>query len=188
MEPGTRSMMGAESEAVYLREIARADIPLISIWRRDREVADLLGGTFRYTNEEVDGDWFEAYMRSRDRNVRLGVVLESTRELVGVAYILSIDWVNRSAEYGSFIGAKEHWGKGCGTAAEMLTLRHAFQDLNLHRMFATALAHNERALHMHEKNGFVREGVMKGAAFKNGEYRDVVMLGMTREDFLRLHG
>ena len=180
--------MAEQHEAIYLREITETDLPLINEWRRDRDIADSLGGTFRFSNLESDAEWFAAYGRSRDRNVRLAVVLRETDELIGVAYILGIDWVNRSAEYGSFIGAKEQQGKGYGTAAERMALEHAFMDLNLHRMYCTALADNARALHMHEKNGFRREGVMRDTAFKNGVYKDVVILGMTRQDFLDLHG
>lgn len=180
--------MAEEHEDIYLREITGTDVPLINKWRRDREIADSLGGTFRFSNVESDTEWFAAYGRSRDRNVRLGIVLRESDQLIGVAYILGIDWVNRSAEYGSFIGAKEHQGKGYGSAAQRMALEHAFMDLNLHRMYCTALADNARALHMHEKNGFKREGLMPDAAFKNGSYKDVVLLGMSREDFVDLHG
>lgn len=180
--------MAEQHDEIYLREITESDVHVINGWRSDRDIADSLGGTFRFSNLESDLEWFSAYCRSRDRNVRLGIVLRETDELIGVAYILGIDWVNRSAEYGSFIGAKEHQGKGYGTAAERMALEHAFMDLNLHRMYCTALADNARALHMDEKNGFKREGVMKDAAFKNGAYKDVVILGMTRQDFIDLHG
>lgn len=180
--------MVEQHESIYLREITGSDIPLINEWRRDRDIVDLLGGAFRYSNVESDTEWFAAYCRARDRNVRLGIVLRESNELIGVAYLLGIDWTARSAELGLFIGSKVHQGKGFGSAAEQMTLLHAFSDLNLHRVYCTALADNGRALHVHEKSGFVREGEMREAVYKNGAYRNLVLFGIVREDYTRLDG
>lgn len=171
---------------IRLRELSGTDVTMVNRWRADRQIADLLVGTFRHVNYETDAAWFDSYMQDRDHSVRLGIVLDATDELIGVCYILSIDWISRSAEFGIFIGDSAQWGKGYGTAAARLCLEHAFMDLNLHRLSLGALSGNGRAIHTYEKCGFAHEGMMPGATYKNGEYRDVVLMGLVREDFIVL--
>lgn len=177
--------MSDTQQAVCLREICREDVPLINEWRRDREMADYLLGTFRHVNEETDQRWFDNYMASRDRNVRLGILLEETQQLIGVVYILNIDWISRSAELGIFIGDRAEWNKGHGTTAVRLAMEHAFNDLNLNRLSTMVIRENSRSAHILMKNGMQEEGVARQAVFKNGEFKDCVHLGLLREDFLR---
>jgi RimJ/RimL family protein N-acetyltransferase len=169
-------------DEIFLREIERGDLPTINAWRADQALVGLLGGAFRYVGPEIDGKWFDAYLGSRASNVRLAVCLRSTRELVGVTYLLGIDWLSRSAEFSIQIGAESARGRGIGETATRLTLEHAFGDLNLNRLSLTVLASNARAIALYEKVGFRAEGLLRQAAFKGGHYLDVVPMGMLAAD------
>ncbi|HZZ04017.1 GNAT family protein [Paraburkholderia sp.] len=170
------------NNTTFLREIERGDLATINAWRADQALVSLLGGAFRHVGPEIDGKWFDSYLSSRANNVRLAVCLTSTRELVGVTYLLGIDWVNRCAEFSIQIGAESARGRGVGEAATRLTLEHAFSDLNLHRVSLTVLASNARAIALYEKVGFRAEGLMRQAAFKGGHYFDVIPMAMLTAD------
>jgi len=159
---------------IFLRELERSDLAAINTWRADRELVGLLGGPFRHVGREIDEKWFEGYLEARANNVRLAICLAQTREIVGVAYLLGIDWLSRSAEFSIQIGAESARGRGIGETATRLTLAHAFDDLNLRRIHLTALASNTRAIGLYEKTGFRAEGLLREAAFKNGRYVDVI--------------
>jgi len=174
--------------SVRLRELTALDVPIVNAWRQDREITDNLVGAFRYCNLEADEEWFGRYMRARDCNVRLGIVLTEEERLIGVTYLLGIDWIHRTAELGTLIGDKTLWGKGYGSMAERMSLEHAFMDLNLNRVFARIISSNVRAMKAAEKGGFVKEGIQRQHVFKNGRYEDLVMMGITRAEFLSLHG
>ncbi|MGF6957513.1 GNAT family N-acetyltransferase [Paraburkholderia youngii] len=167
---------------IFLREIERGDLPTINAWRADKALVGLLGGTFRYVGPEIDGKWFDSYLSSRAGNVRLAVCLAATRELVGVTYLLGIDWVNRCAEFSIQIGVESARGHGIGEAATRLTLEHAFGDLNLNRISLTVLASNDRAIALYEKVGFRAEGLLRQAVFKDGRYLDVVPMALLAAD------
>lgn len=171
------------TEPVYLREIRREDVPIINTWRQDREVTESLLGTFRYVNEETDHEWFDSYCATRHRNVRLAIIERESDRMIGVVYLLKIDWISRVAELGIFIGDKDEWGKGYGTRAVELALRHAFYDLNLHRVYTMVLADNEKSPKIFAKYGMVKEGVARQAVYKNGEYKDCHYMGLLRADF-----
>ncbi len=103
--------------------------------------------------------------------------------LVGNCGLFGIEWNNRAAEFGIFIGDKSVWGKGYGTDAARLVLRHGFETLNLNRIFLRVYEDNPRAMHTYEKAGFVPEGRMRQAVYRNGEYKDVLLMSTLRSEW-----
>lgn len=93
-------------DGIFLRELERGDLSTINAWRADRSLVSLLGGNFRHVGREIDDKWFDAYLGSRANNVRLAVCIASSGALIGVTYLLGIDWLNRSAEFSIQIGAE----------------------------------------------------------------------------------
>jgi diamine N-acetyltransferase len=166
-----------------LRDLKRSDLPTLNRWRNDRAVTDHLGGNHRFVSEEVDGQWFDNYLKSRNNNVRLAICDAHSEELAGVVYLLDIDWINRSAEFAIQIGAAERRGGGLGTWATAEMLQHGFRDLNLHRIHLTVLEQNKSAIHLYEKAGFVLEGRLRQAAFKNGRYADLLVMSLLADEF-----
>ena len=86
------------------------------------------------------------------------IVLDNGDE-IGTTYLRNIDYTNRKAEFGIFIGEKAALGKGYGTEAVKLTCDYAFNELNLHKVFLRVIQHNKTAIKAYEKNGFREEGV-----------------------------
>ncbi|WP_280952316.1 GNAT family N-acetyltransferase [Pleomorphomonas carboxyditropha] len=66
-------------------------------------------------------------------------------------------------------------GKGLGKALLDVTIAAA-ERLDFHRIELTAFSDNRRAIALYETRGFVREGMMRGAALFGREYRDVVLM------------
>ena len=73
-------------------------------------------------------------------------------------------------------------GRGYGTQAQRLLVRYLFSHTQVNRIEAgteiTNLA-EQRAL---EKAGFTREGVLRGACFRAGMWRDMVSYSILRTD------
>jgi len=168
---------------VTLRELERTDLTAVNAWRADYSLVELLGGNFRHVGSEVDGRWFDAYLAARTNNVRLAICLKETGEIVGVVYLTSIDWLNRSAEFSIQIGARSARGRGIGESATRQMLRHAFLDLNLRRISLTVLLSNKRALRLYERVGFKAEGLFRQALFKDGAYLDVASMALLSDEF-----
>lgn len=171
------------SEQVYLREISKDDVGIINSWRSNRQLIESLGAGFRYINKSVDEAWFESYLNNRSSNVRLAVCDQSTGNIVGVVYLLGIDWVNRSCEFSIMIGNSNDRGKGVGKYATNQALLHAFEDLNLNRITLTVLESNERALSLYKKSGFKIEGILRDSVYKSGRYHNMVTMALLKSDF-----
>ena len=93
----------------------------------------------------------------------------------------------RVFDYGIGIG-REHRRKGYGTEALELLFSFYFLELGYQKVETGVYAFNEPSLLFHESFGFVVEGRRRRAVFTRGDYHDVVLFGMTREEFTTQHG
>ena len=168
---------------IHLRELARSDLAAVNRWRQDRALTDGLGAPHRYIGPEVDEVWFDAYLDRRGTDIRCAICRDGQAEPIGVVSLTGIDPVHRHAELHILLGDRDAQGQGLGTAAIAAMLRHGFFDLNLHRIFLFVLATNQAALHVYEKAGFTREGLLREAAYKNGEYQDLILMAVLRSEF-----
>ena len=88
----------------------------------------------------------------------------------------------QNAYLGYFMGAS-FTGKGYGTEALQLMLRHAFKDLKLHRVEANIQPGNVASIAMVQRAGFVREGYSKRYLKICGKWRDHERWAMIAEDW-----
>ncbi len=166
-----------------LRELESKDLPIINGWRNDPEVISLLGAPFRYINLATEKEWFEGYMKKRGNSVRCAICEEENDEILGLISLMSIDRLNQSGQLHIMIGDAKNRGRGLGTFAIKSMLHHAFYNMNLHRVELLVISSNAGAIRLYEKLGFVREGVMRKARFKNGVFEDMLMYSMLRDEF-----
>ncbi len=110
-------------------------------------------------------------------------ILDETGRFIGVVRLWRLSDRNRSAMLTIFIGERSHWGRGYGSDALRLTLREAFGPLDLHRVELHVFDFNERAIRSYEKVGFVREGVRRQALRRGTRFHDILVMGITREEF-----
>jgi [ribosomal protein S5]-alanine N-acetyltransferase len=61
---------------------------------------------------------------------------------------------------------------------------YAFLNLPFSRLQAGVLAWNPPSMRVLEKLGFVREGVLKHSAYKDGQLIDRAMYALTQEEYL----
>jgi RimJ/RimL family protein N-acetyltransferase len=172
----------------YLREITREDIPLINKWHNDKELIDNLSSVFRYVNIETDEEWFDNYQKKRNFENRLAICMKEKNKLVGVVYIKEIDWINRNALYGGIIlGDKGYHFKGIGTEVTREIIKHVFENLNLSRFYGYWLEYNKESLAMGKKCGFIEEGNLRNAIYKNGKYHNLIIMSILREEYDKIN-
>ncbi len=96
-------------------------------------------------------------------------------DLVGRCGVTRVDWKNRLGELAIMIGTP-YRGRGYGTEAMGILCDFCFREMNLHRLKVSVFAFNEPAIRCYEANGFVREGLLREELWRDGAYRDVVIL------------
>jgi ribosomal-protein-alanine N-acetyltransferase len=76
----------------------------------------------------------------------------------------------------------EFRGSGRGTAAQRQLVAYLFAHTIVHRIQATTEVDNAAERGCLEGVGFQLEGVMRGAVFRDGRWRDLVLYSCLRED------
>jgi RimJ/RimL family protein N-acetyltransferase len=172
-----------DGETIYLRPLERDDVDLFWHWFADREVVKYSMGILIFPYSKADTqEWLEQTIHDK-RVLSLGIVEKATDHLIGYAGITSISTINRAGEYYLFIGDKQSWGKGYGTAATRMIVNYGFLSLNLNRIMLTVFASNMGALKVYTKAGFKEEGIMRQACYREGAYHDSVIMSILRPEW-----
>jgi ribosomal-protein-alanine N-acetyltransferase len=133
-----------------------------------------------WTAEDAEG-WFR-----QTAGDPLAWVIDVGGRAIGTVRLHSHSEADRHARLSIGIFDAGCWGRGYGTAAIRLVLRHAFESMGLHRVDLRVLEYNERAIAAYTKCGFRREGVERESALVAGEWHSDVMMGILEHEYREL--
>ena len=150
-------------------------------WLNDPEITQYLM-RFRPLTREMEEEWYNN-LKSREDKIIFSILLNEDNQLIGNCGIEDLNWIDRTAICGVFIGDKEKQGKGYGTEALHLLVDYAFNTLNLNRIELLVYDFNDRAIRCYQKVGFIEEGRKRQAVFKNGKYYNVIFMSILREEW-----
>lgn len=153
-----------------LRQFQASDAPHIAALANERDIWINLRDRFPHPYELAHGEAFVARAAAQDPPTSLAICVDE-RAVGGVGLILGQDIERVSAEIGYWLG-KPYWGRGIMSAALSASTQYAVQQFGLTRVFAIPFVDNIGSIRVLEKAGYVREGLMKQSAIKNGVVRD----------------
>lgn len=110
-----------------------------------------------------------------------GIARNAGDAVIGTATLHHMDAPNRRAEIG-FAVARDQWGRGYATEAVARLIRHAFDDLGMHRLEADPDPRNAASIRVLEKLGFKYEGLLRERYFHDGEPQDAAYYGLLRQE------
>ncbi|EAC6619534.1 spermidine N1-acetyltransferase [Listeria monocytogenes] len=102
-------------------------------------------------------------------------ILELDGQMVGLVELMEIDYIHRRAEFQIIIDPKFQ-GHGYAISATKLAMKYAFHVLNMHKLYLVVDKVNEKAIHVYEKVGFIREGELIDEFFVDGTYHDAIRM------------
>lgn len=119
-------------------------------WRNDREVFEpTIGGFFGDITPEKELQWIITVLARRDER---RFAIEADGKYVGNIYLTEITPVQ--ALTGLFIGNKEYWNKGVGSAALSLLVDYAFGVLKCKSVYCYIKKQNIASVKTHQKIGY----------------------------------
>ncbi|KKS75406.1 MAG: GCN5-related N-acetyltransferase [Candidatus Azambacteria bacterium GW2011_GWA2_42_9] len=167
---------------VILRPLDKeTDLEACQRWINDPEVRQYLK-RFLPTSKQTESEWLDSLGKKTDDIVLAIETLDG--KFIGTMGLHKIDWKDRTAITGALIGDKTYWGKGYGTDAKMVLLDYAFNQLGLRKICSSVLAFNKRSLRYNLHCGYKVEGIQKKQIFRDGKYRDKLLLAVFQEDWL----
>ena len=179
--------MFLEGRHVYLRPVQLSDLPYFVRWFNDQEVTHFLGRQFPMS-EMQEKAWIEGLAKRSDI-VLVIVVKGKTPKFdrpIGTMGLHNIDLHNGVATSGAAIGEKDTWGNGYGSEAKMLLLQHAFNRLNLRKVYSRVLAFNGRSRAYSEKCGYKLEATHVDRHVRDGQLIDELVLVVDAEEWREL--
>ena len=173
-----------KGERVKLAPLKREYIEKFLEWLNDSEITQYLM-RYRPLTRDMEEEWFNN-LKTEENTIIFSILLTENKDkdlLIGNCGIQDINWKDRTAVCGVFIGDKKNQGKGYGTEALRLLVKYGFNTLNLNRIELNVDDFNIRAIKCYKKVGFVEEGRKRQAVFKNGQYNDVIYMSILQMDW-----
>jgi RimJ/RimL family protein N-acetyltransferase len=169
---------------VELRALEPDDAAVIASWHNDPFIRDqILSFRFpvshvmetRFIERAINGDGITQCVA--------GIVDLSDKSFCGLVYLRDIDWISRHAAFGMMVGRRERQQRGIGRRALHLMLRHAFDVLNLERIYLYVVDYNFPARKLYETSGFALEGKLRQHVALEGKRYDLLVMGILRDEF-----
>lgn len=173
--PRAVSNVSPSDGVVSLEPIQQRDLERLFVWLNDARAAKL-DLPHRPLDCIAFRDWLDRLPRETSQ-ILFAIRAAGKPEMIGFVLFKNFQPVYQTAELGVRIGAETDRGKGHGTRAVRLAMDYAWKVLNLHRIGLQVLAHNERAIASYLRAGFAKEGLLREAAFIDGQWRDMVVMG-----------
>ncbi|MBC8508583.1 MAG: GNAT family N-acetyltransferase [Anaerolineales bacterium] len=170
-------------EIIILRPLFESDADgPYPTWFNDEEVCWGNGHhIFPYTPQAAK-EYIQNATKTREHLI-LAIVSKDNNRHIGNVALQKIHPIYRSAEFSIIIGDKSTWGQGVGKEAGRLLCDHGFHALNLHRIHCGTFANNTAMQHLAAYLGMKQEGVRRQAAFKDGQYLDIIEYGVLKSEY-----
>lgn len=176
-------------QRVELREPTLADFEQWSKLRRDSR-AFLEPWEPRWADDELArSGWRNRIRRYREEfaaGTAVPYLLFETGHgrLVGGITLGNIRYgVSQSAHVGYWMGER-YAGQGYMQDAVRTLVSHAFGVMRLHRIEAACIPGNTRSIHVLEKVGFTREGLLRSYLRINGIWQDHYIYGLVADELI----
>lgn len=106
-------------------------------------------------------------------------LVKSGDEYKGVIYLTQLDFSNRHGYFGIY---SNPYLKGVGNLLEECLIKVAFDIACLHTLKLEVIEDNEKALKLYRRFGFEKEGELRDFVFKNGKYKNVIIMGIIKKN------
>lgn len=144
-------------------------------------IAKLLCSAWDFYVEDTK-DFIRGCLKGYAENQSLNTVILFNGEIVGTAGFNSIDWSNKTAYFGYWLG-EEYQGKGIMTKVAKALTNYAFTHLNLNKVEIRAAVENKKSRSVPERLGFVNEGIIRQAEWLYDHYVDITVYGVLANEW-----
>ncbi|RDV10733.1 N-acetyltransferase [Pontibacter diazotrophicus] len=170
-----------ETERLFLTELKSDDIYEIVKHASNKNISDFTQNIpFPYSEKDAihwisvankgfeNGSQYTFAIRTKENNEFIG----------GIG--LKVERRDNRAEIGYWI-AEPYWGKGLATEATKSIIKYGFEKLKLNKLTSSHLAKNPASGRVMENCGMTKEGELKEQVFKQSEYHDLILYGLTNK-------
>jgi len=139
---------------ITYRPLTTDDLPLRMKWINDPLVAQYL--SFRGIDDlAFQQNWLKWYLEDESKEI---FIIMADEKPIGQIGLLDIDLYDKNASLNIIIGEADYRGKGIGKEAIKHILNHAFNYLDLHKVWLDVHTENIAGIKCYTACGFIQEG------------------------------
>ena len=129
------------------------------------------------------GNWSldEHRQKMAESDCRYLIAESESGEIVGFAILRGLASVHRSIRLQRIVVAKP--GRGVGRFMLSGILDYVFRELKAHRLWLDVFETNQRAQHVYESLGFHREGLLRDAILRDGEFHSQILMSILDREY-----
>lgn len=163
---------------VELKKLTENELELLMNWRMSDEVDRYMTTSPKLTLEGQH-KWFE---KLKGDNTQIRWIIWADDIPIGSMYITDIDDANsRCSGPGWFIVEKKYLSLKQVVALHRSCIEFVFDVLKLNRIYGDVMSENVGVVQLVKLRGFEIEGVFKQHVVKDGTFKDITLVGLTRE-------
>lgn len=160
-----------------LRQLKEVDLEMVLTWRNSEHVR-----RYSLKNHTISCKEHHEWYNSICGNPTCEwLIVELKNEPVGVISIVDINRNDSTCTWGMYIGDVAG-NLGIGVLMEILAIDRVFDFHGIRKLWGQALKSN-RILVTHKRFGFTEEGVLRSHVYRNGQYEDVVLIALFKEQW-----
>jgi RimJ/RimL family protein N-acetyltransferase len=173
-------------QRVLLRAVEPGDAEAHFFWDQDSEIARRLDRVWFPRSRAAAERWAERLATREPEDDTFHFEIENlSGELVGAIATHHCERRAGTFSYGVAV-RREHQRRGYAGEAIRLVLRYYFDELRYQKVTVAIHDYNEPSIRLHEKLGFQHEGRLRRLVYTRGRHYDLVMMGLTSEEFAAL--
>ncbi|WP_051927540.1 GNAT family N-acetyltransferase [Ruegeria halocynthiae] len=163
----------------------KADLEVVTPWFQDIEDLARFDRTSRVPLNlvQTEENWSDAFSASGSACKCWFVVESDSGQVLGLTGLEAISSINRDAVVAMFVD-KSIRRLGVGIRATALMVDFAFRQLGLNRLTSYYRADNHNSRDLVAKLGCQIEGTMRQAWYSDGQFQDMVVVGVLRQDWM----
>ena len=169
-------------QKIYLRALEVEDIEHCLRWFNDPLITKHLESDRVPLDRKSQIERMEQ-TRKDPKQVVMAICKDDNDLHIGNVGLHNISLIDRTAKIDVVIGERTLHHKGFGSEAIRAMCSYGFKTLNLNRLYLRVKSSNHHAIGCYKKCGFVEEGTLREHSFEDGEYVNLVLMGLLREEW-----
>lgn len=176
---------------VILDAVERQDLEWMRYQRNDPEFRKYFR-EYKDLSSDHQEDWFSNRANNKNPDHIYWKIMKyhekysgqewDKNALVGCCALTYINWVNRRAELSIFVSRQEQ-GSGYAKEAIELMYDYAFDELNLHSIYAECYDNNKAVTFYTGVIGMKQDGLVRDTYFHNGKYGNSHILTILEDEW-----
>jgi RimJ/RimL family protein N-acetyltransferase len=171
------------SDDIILSQINKHDKPFLVKYLNDMDIYKFtLNIPYPYSSK--DADWWIKNVNERKKEVgkltNFAIRDKNLNLMGGIGFHLKYGINSQKDEIGYWL-AKKFWNKGIMSKVVKKICEIGFNENNLIRIEATVFEKNTASAIVLEKNGFIKEGILRKYIVKDGNVFDAVLYSLIKE-------